>query len=292
MFFKKKKQPLNLESLVKPLLRNAISVTLGKSGSPLAPDSSKLGGKPCLPKDFEWPHFEGSTYDGETANRPLSFLCQINLADVATLDTENLLPQTGLLCFFYEMESMCWGFDPADEGCARVYYFENLQDLTPTDFPETLSEEYVVKEYPLRFKAGKSAPSWEELDCHLDVPDGVDWDAYDEMLEDMGMVLDAEHSKLLGYADLIQGEMLTECERCRRGLYCGDHASYVNTPQEVKDDIQKHAADWQLLLQLASVTDDDCELMWGDCGNLYFYITKEDLAARRFDRVWLALQCG
>lgn len=29
--------------------------------------------------------------------------------------------------------------------------------------------------------------------------------------------------------------------------------------------------------------------MFGDCGHIYFYITKEDLAARRFDRVWLIL---
>ena len=27
------------------------------------------------------------------------------------------------------------------------------------------------------------------------------------------------------------------------------------------------------------------------CGWLIFYITKEDLAARRFDRIWLVLQC-
>ena len=32
--------------------------------------------------------------------------------------------------------------------------------------------------------------------------------------------------------------------------------------------------------------------MFGDCGRVYFCIRKEDLAARRFDRVWLILQCG
>jgi len=35
----------------------------------------------------------------------------------------------------------------------------------------------------------------------------------------------------------------------------------------------------------------DFELMFGDCGSIYFYIRKEDLAARRFDRVWLIQQC-
>ena len=41
-----------------------------------------------------------------------------------------------------------------------------------------------------------------------------------------------------------------------------------------------------------TVTGDGFELMFGDCGRVYFCIRKEDLAARRFDRVWLILQCG
>ena len=31
--------------------------------------------------------------------------------------------------------------------------------------------------------------------------------------------------------------------------------------------------------------------MFGDCGRIYFYIRREDLLARRFDRAWLVLQC-
>ena len=45
------------------------------------------------------------------------------------------------------------------------------------------------------------------------------------------------------------------------------------------------------LLQLDTVEHGDFELMFGDCGHIYFYITREDLAARRFDRIWLILQC-
>ena len=32
--------------------------------------------------------------------------------------------------------------------------------------------------------------------------------------------------------------------------------------------------------------------MWGDCGCIYFWLKKQDLAAGNFDRVWLILQCG
>ena len=42
-----------------------------------------------------------------------------------------------------------------------------------------------------------------------------------------------------------------------------------------------------LLFQLDTVEQGNFELMFGDCGHIYFYITKEHLAARRFDRIWL-----
>jgi len=38
-----------------------------------------------------------------------------------------------------------------------------------------------------------------------------------------------------------------------------------------------------LLLQLPS--DDDANMMWGDNGNYYYMIRKQDLAAARFDNV-------
>lgn len=50
--------------------------------------------------------------------RPLAFLAQFNCAEIALLDRESLLPGTGLLSFFYELDSQCWGFDPKDKGCA------------------------------------------------------------------------------------------------------------------------------------------------------------------------------
>jgi uncharacterized protein YwqG len=32
-------------------------------------------------------------------------------------------------------------------------------------------------------------------------------------------------------------------------------------------------------------------MMWGDAGRIYFWIRREDLLARDFDRSWLILQC-
>ncbi len=32
--------------------------------------------------------------------------------------------------------------------------------------------------------------------------------------------------------------------------------------------------------------------MWGDMGCLYFWIRKQDLDERNFDRIWAVLQCS
>ena len=289
-FKKKNEKTMDLQSLLKDLRKNEVSVTIRKAQKDVFPCRSKFGGKPAVPADFVWPRFEAENYEGETAARPLSFLCQINLEEVRAYDTENLLPQTGLLLFFYEMESMCWGFDPLDEGCVRVYYWDDPNKLVPAALPEDLAEEYVVGEYDLSFEAKDSYPSYEELDCHSDVD--IEWDDYDEAVEKTDYEIDSERHKLLGYANLVQGEMLTECERAARGLYSGDAKSYHETPEDVKKDIEKAAADWILLFQMASISEDDYELMYGDMGNLYFYIRKQDLQERNFDRVWFAVQCG
>ena len=62
------------------------------------------------------------------------------------------------------------------------------------------------------------------------------------------------------------------------------------TPRDRQESIDR-SKDWQLLFQLDSVSDDDFELMFGDCGRIYYYIRKDDLAAKNFDNIWLILQC-
>ncbi len=288
--FNKDKKTMDLDEILNMLVKNEISVKACKAEDSGDIRRSKFGGRPATTSDFEWPRFEAENFDNESANRPLSFLCQINLEEVSAFDKDGLLPKKGLLLFFYEQESMRWGFDPADNGCSRVYYFEDTDSLLPSDFPEDLKEEYLVKEYALSFSFQNSYPSFEELECHSDTE--CDWDDYDEVVEKKGYEIVCERHKLLGYADLIQGEILTECERTVRGLYCGDPQSYESTPEDLTKDIEKKASDWILLFQMASICDSDYELMFGDLGNLYFYIRKQDLKERNFDKVWLVLQCG
>lgn len=277
----------NLKSAIKALGKNEIVITPNQDIKSLRPDESKIGGKPYLPSDFVWPVFT-SKDDNET--RPLMFLCQINLSDIAQHDKDNLLPESGMLYFFYEYESFRWGFDPDDKGAAKVFYFENTDCFSLKAFPEDLDEGYQIPETAISFTTKNSYPGYEEFDCYSDV--NCTWDDYDNLLEKLGMDFEAENHKLLGYADLIQSEMLTECERVTRGIYSGTVESYRNTPDDEACDIYEKSKDWMLLLQLGTIQSDSFELMFGDMGMLYFYIKKQDLLSKNFENTWFSLQCG
>ena len=96
---------------------------------------------------------------------------------------------------------------------------------------------------------------------------------------------------MLGWPDIILNIMTLECERVSRGYFLGGR--WEGVPLEERDALRTPSVrDWRLLFQLDTVADGDFELMFGDCGRIYFYIRTEDLQARRFDRVWLILQCS
>lgn len=278
---------LNLEDLkakYQALLRNSISVKIrdyAKDG-----DLTHFGGLPSVPKGFKWPYYETDYLnDGIVKERPLAFLAQFDCSDFAKFDKDNLLPHTGVLAFFYSLESECWGFDPKDKGCSRVYWFENASELTPAAYPYDLEEEYRFPSLAITLTAKESYPDYESL------PYNFDSDEYEEFLEAINAEANGENiSKLLGWADTIQSAMERQCELVSADFYLGGDWSEI--PQDVLDEAERTAPDkWQLLFQLDTVESDDFELSFFDCGRLYFWIRKEDLAARRFDRVWLILQC-
>jgi len=83
--------------------------------------------------------------------------------------------------------------------------------------------------------------------------------------------------------------MPMDCELVNRGFDLGNGPAKI-TDQE-KSEVNKACKDWILLFQMGSITTDDYELMFGDCGKIYFYIRKDDLASNNFDNIWLVLQC-
>lgn len=280
-----------LYNAVRSLEKNEIVMIPDRSKDISSPLASRIGGRPYLPPDFVWPTYT----DKESGiTRHLSFFAQINLAQIKPYDKEGALSGDGMLYFFYECESMRWGFDPDDKGAARVFRFDTFdtKEFMLHDIPSDIAEEYVIPELAVSFEARRSYPKFEEFEIYSSLE--CDIGEYDDVLERLGVSLDTDPNehKLLGYADLIQDEMLTEAEQISRNQYCISADGYASTNEETQNDIKRHASEWTLLCQLSTVTNGDFEYMFGDCGMLYFYIRRSDLADMNFERVHFSVQCG
>lgn len=275
----------NIVSLLKAAEKNAIEFTKRELSETISIGASKIGGKPHLPEGFSWPYYEGTNFDNIKASRPLSFIAQINLSEVATLDVDNKLPHSGFLYFFYELNTMKWGFAPEDNGCARVFYCDNAANqLSATDYPFDLNSDYYVPECPIAFSRARSFPQFEEFGDTIQVT----WDDYEYAAKANN--IDIEHStknlfKLLGYANLIQGSILWECAMIESGYTSDD---WKTMSENSKKEIYAKESKWMLLAQFDTISD---SIMFGDHGQIYFYIQKEDLNKGCFDNVHLSLQC-
>lgn len=284
---------MDIREELKKLFRNGIELEIGNS-TEYKLGGTRLGGLPDVPKDFVWPTFECENYENITKVRPLSFIAQFNCEEIAEFDKDNLLPKIGVLSFFYELGTMCWGFDQKDIGCARVFWFEDISRLSPMELPKDLDKEFQLPQVKITATSKKSLPQYQDFK-YLDYSNTILWEEYDKIRMDMLGIKDLEeniYSRLLGWPDIIQNNMTDECELISRGYYLG--GNWNNIPQDVKEEVtMKSKEDWILLFQLDSIWDKelDFDLCFGDSGSIYFYIRKEDLLQRRFDRVWLILQC-
>ena len=149
----------DMQTILCSMARNSIRLTIG--GQPdTGVGAGRFGGVPDVPADFTWPVFETATYDDDDVKpRPLAFLAQVCCAALAPYDTDGLLPKTGVLSFFYELGSQRWGYDPADRGCARVFWFPETAELSPAAFPEELPAEYRLPALGVLLSAEASYPS-------------------------------------------------------------------------------------------------------------------------------------
>lgn len=278
---------MDYQKLFERIRRTAVITNYEPAEKELPAGRSKFGGKPYLPEGFVWPYFEGEDFGGTVKNRPLSFLAQINLDEISGYDEENELPHSGMLYFFYELCTMRWGFDPKDRGCARVFYVENMDGLQPAAFPGDLEADFILPEFALSFEKRVELPDFEEL---AERETDIDWDDYYEERVLCGYEdsEDEELSKLLGYANLIQGDMTFECAEIDHGIYCGNVPEFSD---EQREQILCDSNEWVLLFQMSTVAGKDYELMFGDSGSIYFYIKRKELRERNFDNVWLILQC-
>lgn len=274
-------------------VRNSIRLHLNATDeNSMAVGRTKIGGRPDLPKDIPWvtetnikvsrekKFFFFYSKKKETITKPLSFIAQINLSEVSPFDQDGLLPQTGILYFFYTSDQDAWGYSHKDKNRFKIIYWDgDFSELRRIDFPKDLPVYSRFNPCSVDVKSEISLPSHEH-EIYNSLSD-VDKDIFWEKIKGDDELI----NKLLGYSDNIQDEMEIDCER----LYNWPGNNIVNYNAKKAAIFRSEAAKWRLLLQIDS--DETSEMMWGDCGRLYFWVKKEAMLNKQFDKTWFFLQC-
>ena len=281
-----------IQADVSKLLQESIRLTPQPLGDTPAPAGvSRLGGVPDMPAGGTWPAWKGV---------PMSFIAQVDLADLANFPPAQNLPKSGLLSFFYDAAQETYGADPADRGGWQVLYFPPAAEkesgfhlfghaephpLKPAQFPAGLPANARFKPCRLTFASEYTLPG-----APSQYLPALDW-SQDEIAryeQFQGGFPSAEdrktlHFRMFGCPDQIQDDMQLQCALYANGVSPDDAAK----PQ-VAAQAAAHKTGWQLLLQVDS--DETTGMRWASSGMLYFWLEKEALQNHQFDRAWLVLQ--
>ena len=233
------------------------------SASPPAVDGgSWLGGGPGTP--VEWP-----TWDGEE----LAFVGRIGLEDLPP----TALPVSGALLVFFALDRVPSGLRPEDAGACRVLYVDGETPYRERGgdlpfVPVGRSGELTLPSSPasLAFDP-EDTELWDELREQLAAAQGVE-------LEERTIGYRALH-RLLGHPDAFAADMDFDAQLVSHGVDL-DAEPYARA---LHADLEACAADWRLLFQLSN--DDDLGVDLGTANRLFVWVRRDDLAARRFDRI-------
>jgi uncharacterized protein YwqG len=257
------------------LMSNSVRVTsTASSEDALAVGTSKLGGAADLPDDVVWPMM---------GDVPLSFVAQFDLSAVQPFDVDKALPASGMLSFFFDANQEVYGSDPADRAGWKVNYSTaDKARLKRRAFPDKLPKEAQFIPCAVTFSSEVTLPQRPNLlDKTLDWND-KERQAYSDLMAAFPSEEDRKklHHRLLGHSDDLQDDMHLQAQLVSHG-FTDDQSAEAKA-------LLAGANDWRLLFQVDS--DPNAHMQWGSTGLLYYWITKQDLQARNFDKVWAVLQ--
>jgi uncharacterized protein YwqG len=251
--------------------------------------ASKFGGSPDVPAGFVWPEIQG-----RKAPEPMEFVGQIRLADLPRPSPEPV-PEDGLLSFFTRWSEGRVFFFPEGTALRRTPGQNPPAPPAPTGFWRRLGAgltrkpdaRQTYRACSLQFKPEISPPDGNAAMIKaLNLSEEERESYFDSYLQSPtdSQASDTTQHQMFGYSRPVQNEMELECDFLRRG-----ETMRWDLPDQR---FISAAQDWVLLLQ--ADTDDYKEgpgWMWGDAGMVYFWIHRDDLIARAFDKVIAIEQC-
>ncbi|HMO20457.1 MAG TPA: YwqG family protein [Candidatus Melainabacteria bacterium] len=239
--------------------------------------SSHFGGVPDLPADFLWPRRQ----DG----RPLSALARLDLCEISFWAERNHLPPEGVLTVFYDLGEQPRGFQSGDKDGLRVYFHDRDINLVPTIAPLNLNERLVLPASKIRFEDELTFPDFK--DCLAENLTFAGTEPYKAFLNSWYQQSASQSGchRLLGYPQLLEGDVREECALASDGTYESD---LDGRAMDRAREIASEATSWVLLMQIDR--EPECGIEWSDQGMLYIMIERDHLLERKFDNSWAMIQ--
>ncbi len=254
-----------IEALIQPAI---LLHTYPVEEDALSTGQSRIGGVPDFPAGWGYPNFD---------DKPLAFLAQINLQEISSAWSSNLLPPTGMLYFFsvfgWQLDNgdlhpdLPWNRSEEPRFSQVVYFSGAISSLQRQPKPVGIK---TFKPTAVRFE---SIPSLPRASAYTRDPivRTLGWSENEfERLNDLyfafNLVLKRKlgstpKHQLLGYPDVIQAAVTQGDSR----LLCQIDSDYHNL---------------------------DTDMMWGDGGMIYFTLSPTDLASKNFTHIYSDLQSG
>jgi len=227
---------------------------------------------------------------------PLSFVAQLDLEALSVNSGfDPALPKEGRLLLFYDLLETPAGWDPNAAIGFRVVWDRSrraalrrsavpselsaIESYQPTVLnPATLGDHAVITAIPPSDKNWDAFPIGEATSRPED--DEAYW-AYDSWLSRFGTpdTPDGWGHQLGGWPQPIQNGMQARAQLAANGINAGTPEAY-ETPAALR--LLADAKAWKLILQLG--VDEAVGLR---AGAYYVLLRSDDLAARRFDKVWV-----
>lgn len=171
-----------------------IRLILRKIKKEIPADRSHFWGFPSLPEGSEYPIYE----DKDGLTHPYTFLCQMNMADVAPYDVDNLLPHEGLLLFFAKIDNYLGHYDCDVEIGGTISSPEDVKVIYVPK-PENLTQYEIIDEYgepvsppALKMTFSLNTPPLCNETFLLANPTHREWETWDSPYEDWKILLQVD----------------------------------------------------------------------------------------------------
>ncbi|MFJ6723974.1 DUF1963 domain-containing protein [Streptomyces sp. NPDC091281] len=243
-----------------------------------------LGGSPELPGGVGWPEWDGYG--------PLSFVASVRCDALPRAGLPEAFPTAGTLLFFHfdsraDEDAFVSVDDPESWAGARVVYVPQGTPVAPVDTPPEIE---AFPRVALAADVEESAPD-------LGLPqarrallgDDRHWPHPRDTPAELKPFLRAFRRLRTRIGHQVGGHALPVQGPVEYDIAGGTAAAEGGLHAEGGRFLDREAERWVLLTQFSS--DGSARTTSPDDGTLYWLIRPEDLAARRFDRARLTVQC-